>query len=138
MTKKEISLWNDIGVGLIIKESSSVTYTNQVGGTSCLQLGAEGYLVPVNNDCAAGDYQSSLEYKLSNFFESKNTLSETDADLLDELLSRYEESKFICCDRKKLHESNESWVFVNIDYKKCESLRGFTSTSGVLTWPNSD
>lgn len=133
-----LSLFDLIGVAVIIKIPTGVIYTNQTCGTACLHPKIEGALLPVNNDFDLKDYEDSLEIKLSTLLKDCNRLSLIQADEVDDLLSGYPQTEGIKIDRKQISESHESWLHVILKPTKYAGFTGSKERKGVLTWPNSD
>ena len=50
-----VHLYEHVGTGVIIEHPTGVTYSNQAGGTSCLQPSLEGAFVPIRNDVLLKD-----------------------------------------------------------------------------------
>lgn len=114
-TKPLIKLYNTSGIGVIINFPSGVIYSNQAGGTSCLQPEAEGVYVPLFNQV------NDQEKKLYDYFTDPKRMwfgsakiSEDDADFIDKILGESVFTSFIKVDRDRLDDSHEAWVHVAI------------------------
>ena len=102
---------------LILDWESGVIYTNQAGGSYCMQPTHEGVLVPLGNDC-------NLDDRLSAYFAKPGVppagLRPADADALDAILRTPEDgfvvtpAFFVEVDRSRLADSLEAWVYVTI------------------------
>lgn len=119
---KSISLYDLEQPALILLDSIGVKYTNQVGGTACLQKSEYGYLVPISNDHNEG----SLDIKLSEACLDLATLTEESVQRIESCLSHLVELD-IKVQTSRLGQSSEAWVYV-------QSNLG----DAVLTWCNSD
>ena len=65
-------------------------------------------------------------------------IDENRASEIDALLHRYGFGKGITVDRSRLQESEEAWVYVNVEPLEYGLYEGFGSCKGVLVWSNSD
>ena len=151
-TAPHIKLWEHVGLGLIISWPSGIIYTNQTGGTTCLQPELEGVFVPLRNECTEPELALiSPENDLWDYFTNgkwagtgaTSGLDTEDADFIDELLTRVQLFPAIRIDRQRLKESHEAWVFVSItgdESGRSPIFSGFEPypRTGVLTWQNSD
>ncbi|MEM8530813.1 MAG: DUF6210 family protein [Chloroflexota bacterium] len=151
-TTPYIKLWDQVGLGLIISWPSGIIYTNQTGGTACLQPELEGIFVPLRNECTAKERTLiSPEHDLWDYFTNgkwagtgaTSGLGTEDAAFIDALLNRVWLFPAIRVDRQRLKESHEAWVFVSITGDELGSsplFSGFAPypRTGVLTWQNSD
>ena len=145
-----VSLYDLVGTALVVLRPTGIRYSNQAGGTTCLQPREEGVLVPIGNDVAVPSLRlMSLENQLEKYFVGPphhgtgacRGLSEEDADRLDELFASSNAFRGIRVDRSRLADSVEAWVFVAIDADNCvpfDSLGPAYPDHGVLTWTNSD
>ncbi len=151
-TPPSIHLFDTVGLGLIIEDARGASYSNQTGGTSCLQPTAVGYYVPLRNDRAVTSHVFlSPELELLAYFEgprhagagATSGLDEEDANYVDAVLQRCGLSAAVSVDRTRLRESHEAWVRVTIhsdESDSCPVFSGFAPfpRTGVLTWTNSD
>lgn len=127
---------------LIVECPSGVIYRNQVAGVTCLQAEVEGVLAPFAVNRALVDQIMALPY------EDTPSLTNEIADVIDTALASDLAMRFVRVDRKRLSESFEAWVHViavtqeavdpNTPSDYHGSVFGFGTTTGVLTWPNSD
>lgn len=152
MSTPHIKLWEHVGLGLIISWPSGIMYTNQTGGTTCLQPELQGIFVPLRNECTEKELALiSPENDLWDYFTNgkwagtgaTSGLHMEDADFIDALLTRVRLFPSICVDRGRLTESHEAWVFVSITDNELGDLPIFSGfapypRTGVLTWQNSD
>jgi hypothetical protein len=122
-----IKLYDLEGLALIVEWPSGVIYTNQAGGTFCMQPTAEGVLVPLGSEC-------SVEDKLAALLADKPIrLRSEDADALDVILRTPEEpyvvtpTFFLEVDRSRLEESMEAWLYVTIIACPDEHMRTYAS-----------
>jgi hypothetical protein len=116
-------------LALIVECDSGVIYTNQAGGTFCMQPKAEGALVPLGNDC-------HIEDRLHAFFANPDVpaigLQPAHADALDLILRTPEEpfvvtpTFFLEVDRSRLDDSMEAWLYVTIVACPDEHLIAYT------------
>ncbi len=150
--KPLIELWDAVGMGLVIEWPSGVLYSNQTGGTSCLQPRIEGVFVPLRNDCELDGHRLiSPEAELIEYFEgprhqgagATRGLSVGDAGFIDSVLVRWR----LCpvkVDLSRLSDSHEAWVHVILEGASSEEtelpFHDFHSypRRGILTWSNSD
>lgn len=136
---------------LIIPCVSGVSFTQQCGGTMCLQRELEGVLVPVNDEFLLENHRDSLEYRLMELFSSglggvDRNMAERVQDVLDS--SPFTRDIKIDFDRlsgsvqlwvsTESQVSVESWVYVKVSGGLADTLVGFGDVDAVLTWPNSD
>ena len=139
---RTITLWSmPSEVMLVIEHPSGVVYTNQTGGTSCMQPELEGVLVPL-------DLEPEQTEKLAKLCVEVPSVSPELADAIDAILATAPGRLRV--DRTLLYESHEAWIHVVGDpppeYDPCEAVTGdwfadwlgFASVRGVITWPNSD
>jgi hypothetical protein len=145
-------LWESVGLGLIVEWPSGVVFSNQTGGTTCLQPEFEGVFVPLRNDCQLpGERLLSPETELVAYFEGPKHrgagairgLDEGDVQFIGSVLAKWRLGAFIAVDSSRLAESHEAWVHVIVgaDDRAHElSLFEFAPypRRGVLTWSNSD
>ncbi|MCA9911812.1 MAG: hypothetical protein KC496_00620 [Anaerolineae bacterium] len=151
--KPLIKLWDAGGIGVIIEYPSGVCYSNQVGGTACLHPAIEGVYVPlvdkdVDQEKQLFDYFVDPK-RLWNRPDVARDVNADDADFVDSILHARYHTRIIRVDRSRLHESHEAWVYVEITAQPAdqalhgssagsETMRGFGTCKGVLTWANSD
>lgn len=149
-----IRLWELAGLALIVERSTGVQYSNQTGGTMCLQPEIEGILIPIRNDVELESWRLlSPENELYRYFEGPphqgtgacSGLSHEDADFIDEVLRQYKMNEYLSVDRSRLAESHEAWVFVLVNEEPArDSITplftdlGPYPARGVLTWSNTD
>jgi len=131
--RREVCLYGLEQLALIIKMKSSVTYTNQTGGGSCMQPAVEGILMILD------DETKSIANGLNDITLNKTYLTTKDADMID-LLFRTNRVDYMMVDRRRLEDSMEAWLYVLIDNSKTENsmFKGFIENEGVITWNNSD
>lgn len=113
--KRLIRLWDSVGLGLIILGPSGVMYSNQAGGTCCLQPQDEGFFVPLHDE-VLGQERMLLDYFLQP--EAPSAAPEgfdlKTADFIDEVLGISQSTRFLKVDRTKLRDSVEAWVYVEV------------------------
>lgn len=136
-TRPVINLYKYDGLGLILKYPSGVWYSNQVGGYACYHPEEEGVFVPLPIQTGRPEI-----YALASHFKgSWASLIEEDADEIDRILSRHG-LDWLHVDRDHLERSFEAWIHVIIDhaqqYRSSLLFYGFSTTTGVLIWENSD
>lgn len=150
--KARARLWENVGLGLIVDWPSGVVFSNQTGGTSCLQPEFEGVFVPLRNDCELpGDRLLSPESELVAYFEGPKHrgagairgLDKSDAEFIGSVLAKWRLDDFIAVDSSRLAESHEAWVHVVVRGNEPGAdlpLFDFAPypRRGVLTWSNSD
>lgn len=153
MDKPYVTLFDNVGTGVIIEYPTGVLYSNQVGGTANLHPTFEGAFVPFGNDVLIPSREFiSLESHLVGYFEgpryrgtgATDGLDAEDADFIDSILKEAGVDRWIGVDRNRLRESCEAWVFVNVladegrpDVSICSGFEPYPRR-GVLTWCNSD
>lgn len=145
-----VSLYDLVGTALIILRPTGIHYSNQAGGTACLQPSEEGVLVPIGNAIAVPSLQlMSLENELEKYFVGPphhgsgacRGLSNEDADMLDGLFASSIPFRGIQVDRARLVHSVEAWIYVRIEASNeipIDSLGPAYPDHAVLTWANSD
>jgi hypothetical protein len=150
-----VHLFDLVGTALIIKRPSGIWYSNQTGGTSCLQPEFEGVLVPIGNDVALDSGEVlGIEKELLDYFTgppwrgsgaTTGGITPSDADVIDDVLRSNRSFAGISVDRTFLSESHEAWVHVTLeaDDTGCSLvalLEGFDPfpRHAILTWSNSD
>ena len=146
-----VSLWDHVGAGLILRAETGIVWTNQAGGTACLQPEAEGVFVPFGNDTTLDGRLLSIEHSLTQVFDGAPggaRLAEDGlADVFARALADYAGSEWIpyrgiTLDRDRLADSIEAWVHVR--YQPDAELTPLVEGLGpgpfaaVLTWTNSD
>jgi hypothetical protein len=135
-----IRLYDLTSWGVVISFPSGVLYSNQTGGYACLQPEEEGVFVPLSNEIF-GQMEMLVEYfskKLKGACASG--ISIETADYLDHVLSLNPATRFLKIDRRRLSDSHEAWIYIDIflSNETSEIISGFQGYKGVLTWPNSD
>ncbi len=132
------SLYDMVGVGVVVALPTGVVYSNQTGGTACLQPELEGAFLPVNTQHPEGDPEG-LEARLAAVFVGVGHFDDQMANRVDQVLSRFQETEGLRVDRSRGRNSHEAWIHVTIRQTPSGSAQGMTGPlSGVLTWPNSD
>lgn len=145
-----VSLHDFVGTGLIIKASTGIVWTNQAGGTACLQPECEGLFVPIGNDSTLDHELVSLENTLFELFDGGPggmTFAQGWAEPFERALARYAAEHWrpfaqIELDRARLADSVEAWV--HVIYRPTPELPalfegvGVPPFEAVLTWTNSD
>ena len=146
----KITLYDMIGTCIILKCSSGITYTNQTGGTACLQPEYQGALIPIGNDVGLPKNNLiSPENELIEYFKgvpwngtgATLGLTKNDVIAIEAILNKYDLSKVISIDTAKLTDSHEAWIHVKVTEIANKTLfYGFGPypCQGVLTWSNSD
>ena len=153
-TKPRLKLYDAVGTGIILCCDSGVYYTNQTGGTFCLQPEVEGVYLPLRNDYRIPELTfESPELDLSAYFcgpKYRGTgaiygLDEEDANFIDGILDKVRLSPSVRVDRRRLKDSHEAWVYVTILGNEASEpdsalFANFAPypRQGVLTWANSD
>uniref|UniRef100_UPI00404990EB DUF6210 family protein n=1 Tax=Flavobacterium sp. TaxID=239 RepID=UPI00404990EB len=148
---KKILLNDSVGFGLIINLPTGILFSNQTGGTACLQPEIEGLFIPIANDIfTESNALYSPETELTQYFLSPkyagtgacNGIDCKDVAAIEAILEKYSLQDFITIDSAKLSESHESWIWVkiNINSENNLLLKNFEKTDliGVITWCNSD
>ena len=146
-----VSLWDHVGAGLILRAETGIVWTNQAGGTACLQPEAEGVFVPFGNDTTLDGRLISIEPALTRVFDAAPggmTLADDGlADVFARALADYAANRWIpfrgiTLDRDRLADSIEAWVHVR--YQPVREIPSLVEGLGrgpfaaVLTWTNSD
>lgn len=133
-----VRLFDLRGVALIVERASGVVYSNQAGGTGCLQPEMEGSLVPVSGQHQEDD-PDAMEARLAAVFDNGGHFDERMADQVDSVLASAGHTTGVTVDRTRLSDSMEAWIHVRLASKVGDgTIEGLASTTGVLTWPNSD
>lgn len=147
-----VSLFDNVGLCLLIAYPSGVAYATQTGGTLCRQSQIEGVLVPLGNSLQNGCL-GGAGVDLARYFEgppyhgdgAAGGITENDAAFIDSVLRAHGVPSVISVDRSQLADSDESWVHVTIaaEEDREPSFKMFSGLgpyprSGVLTWPNGD
>ena len=138
-----VRLYAAKGAGVVLSARTGVSFSNQAGGTSCLQPELEGVYVPIDDDFA------TVETRLLDYFTgpkhrgtgATRGLDSDDADCIDEILHTPHAPLPFEVDRNRLSDSIEAWVFVRLrrQDEPIPILEGFPSgAEAVLTWGNSD
>ena len=137
MTKPYIGNLGEDGMfGIVVAHPSSVTYSNQSGGTGCLHPEVEGVYLPLHT--MNQDHWDKL-FKIVG--ERRDGITANQANRIDTLLR---EGEWMCrqwrVDRSRLAECHEAWVRVCLDGEEDKySFSGFPKpVTGVLVWENSD
>jgi len=139
--KPLVRLWELHGLGLIISCPSGVIYSNQVDGYANDHLTMEGTFVPLQDEDV--DQQTMLyEYFTGPKWRGHcyGGIDEETADFLDSVFALSPSSACLKVNREKLAHCGEAWIHVVITPEDARFLlfEGFSSTSGVATWENSD
>lgn len=130
---RAITVWCLEQLAIIIKCQSGVQYLNQVGGYACIQAQQEGVLAPLE------DIGHVMLAGLGKLTLNETSLSEEQADQIDEVLQNYYGRLFLRVDRELLELSMEAWIHIVIgDDAFLDELDGFAGEKGILTWENSD
>jgi len=132
-----VSLWNLIGVGLIVLDSAGIPYSNQVGGHSCRQAEAVGHLIPLNRPgCgwALSELERGLAYAFAGGWVAFTPMVGRECQ---RILDRHSETRGleVIVDSTR---SYEAWVHVRIGADAPAALADFRGCTGVVTWNNSD
>lgn len=127
-------------LGLIVKATTGVIYSNQAGGLACLHSEVEGFFVPLRTCFGMRELHALREICPSDI-DADEGIDEETAARLDWILER-QGLKCLRVDRTKLAESCEAWIHVRIsgelgDKVPLEGARAET-LEAVLMWPNSD
>jgi len=152
MSKPVIRLWDSVGLGIIIAHPSGVVFSNQTGGTACLQPELEGVFVPLRNDVLTETQEFlSPERDLCEHFTGPKHcgagatpgLDSEDADFIDGVLAKHRLADVLRVERNKLRDSHEAWVQVVVSGDESDEHPVFSGfgpypRQGVLTWSNSD
>ncbi len=125
--ENQISLYSLEQAVIILLAEDGVVYSNQAGGSACMQPKERGTLVPISNDPPLADlHKGSLPFKLTAVCRGLIGIDSKVADALDSVL-KAALGHSILVDRSRIGESMEAWVYVLFDEQK-----------GLLTWSNSD
>lgn len=117
-----VTLYDFVGLGLIVGYPNGVIYTNQTCGTACRQPQFEGVLVPLRNMCLMPSRELvSPENALYDYFTGPKWggiggpgIGDDDADFIDRLLDQHRLSACIAVDRSRLADSEEAWIHVQV------------------------
>ncbi len=126
---------------LIILRKSGIVYWNQTCNTACAQRGEEGVLLPLVSPSlnSSKDIYCPLEDSLSALdWGPIQGINEERANEIDVILQQFYETKSLNVDRTKLKESEEAWIYVNIDINSFKLGTEIKSNKGILVWINSD
>src|SRR5262245_43932351 len=133
--KPLMRLWNMTGIGLIVKRSSGVLYTNQTGGYVCLQPMEEGVFVPLTQTLEGRAIEP--ERLLYEYFTGPkwrghcaNGIDDETADFIDDVLSKTVDTAFITVDRSRLKDSHEAWVHVDVASQPDEPPSTYDGSTG--------
>jgi len=138
-----------LGLGLILLDQSGARYTSQVGGYACNRPEEIGYYVPLNSqDVSADGRFVAFEQKgmLDDFFFGEDGpwkghchrgIDDNTAEFVDSVLARTEATSWIKVDRTCMAQSNEAWIYVQVQERK-EPMQNFSAGRAVLVWQNSD
>ncbi len=153
MEKPYITLLENAGTGVIIEYPTGVVYASQAGGTLCGLPTLEGAFVPFRNYVLTPSQElASPESHLLDYFKgpkyrgtgATGGIDDEDGDFIDDVLAKAGVGGWIAVDRKRLHESCEAWVFVQVladegrpDVSICSGF-GPYPRRGALIWCNSD
>ena len=143
-----IELDDTVGLGLIISYESGVVYSNQTGGTACLQPEYKGVFISLRNDCAIENNSLlSPEIDLCQYFEGSahagvgatDGIDLKDIEYIESVLKKYNLDSFVSIDRDRTSKSHEAWIYVLIT-SDSDVFSGFGPfpREAVLTWANSD
>lgn len=133
------SLYDMVGVGVVVALPTGVVYSNQTGGVACLQPELEGAFLPVNTQHPEGDPEGLEAMLAAVFADGSRRFDEQTANRVDQVLARFQETEGMRVDRSRGRSSHEAWVHVTTRQTPSGSVQGLTEPlSGVLTWPNSD
>jgi hypothetical protein len=137
---KRADLFSLTQPALIIPCQTGVLYTQQCGGTACMQRHMEGALVPIDYDHLLENYKESLEYHLESLFPEGNpgVVTEEHVEHIQRMLDGSPFTRGIKIDHSRLADSVESWLYVTVHGDLDGTLQGFGDIGAVLTWPNSD
>jgi hypothetical protein len=127
---------------LILLTASGVAYHNQTAGIGCDQRAEEGALLPLVEpmlDEKSGVAECPLFGALYDLFTSRwGHMTEDTAKQIDAILGNFYWTKGLTVDRSRLAESEEAWVYVNVDPLTFRLVTRLNITKAVLIWPNSD
>lgn len=130
-------------LGVIVIRPSGVQYANQAGGVACLHPHEEGVYAPL--PVPEGTYVMIVRHFTAKTKKKEGHLegiTEETADFLDSLFAEEPSLAFLKVDRSRLKSSLEAWVYVDLSEPEGEpelnTIAGFGTCRGVLTWPNSD
>ena len=146
--KPSISLFDAIGLGLIIKYPTGILITNQTGGTLCLQSAEEGIYVPLCNEYYTDSKElispenDLLKYFTGNKYHGTGAtegIDEEDVLNITNILIKYKLDDLIEIDTEKLKQSHEAWIYIKINNINTSVFNNFEENlTGILTWSNSD
>lgn len=135
----KIILWDMSDAALIVPRQTGVLYSNQVGGTACLQPSLEGILVPIALETPLEDQAHALPAMLGKIFEDcADAMENAHADAVDSVMASCIYTQGITVDRSRMADSCESWVYVQLVETEYGPIKGIAESNAVLTWPNSD
>ena len=130
-------------VGIIIMFPSGVIYHNQTCNAACYQRCQEGILVmptaPVLITREPAElYQCEVERGLRAMeWGPVRGIDEVRAANIDALLLN-SHVRGISVDRSMLSESEEAWIYVDVQDGEYYTFKDFGPRKGVLVWENSD
>ncbi|NOK09641.1 DUF6210 family protein [Corallococcus exercitus] len=139
-----IRLYDSTSLGLILLWPTGILYSNQTGGSMCLQPQAEGAFLPLVDELVAQE-----DLLRQHFTGPKwrgacgNGIDEETAQEIDRILglSSVTRELGLRVDRARLEESHEAWVYVEVPAQpenRLASLERIPASQGILTWANSD
>ncbi len=131
-----VELWgmeDDDYLGFITPFSSGVTWSNQIGGTSCQHPSIEGIFLPL-----PAHWRPDVDPAL-NYYDLDPSQVQAFLEAAPELLRRFEPIPNF----PETEPSGEAWVPVRVrplaeHDMYGDILRDFVGMTGVLTYPNSD
>nr|WP_277989557.1 DUF6210 family protein [Corallococcus sp. NCSPR001] len=131
-------------MGLILLGPTGVLYSNQTGGSFCLQPEAEGVFLPLVNELVAQEELLSQHFTGPKWRGAcANGIDEETAQEIERILglSGVTQEIGLRVDRARLAESHEAWVYVEVPAQPENSfaiLERIPASQGILTWANSD
>ena len=131
------------GLGLLIRWPSGVIYTHQTGGYQCNHPAEEGVFA------LFGRQTEEQSAKLTAYFCGPKWrgwcaegIDRQTADFVDRVLRGSVLTNFLRVDRKRLRDSHEAWVYVDVlelpEGQDFFTIEKFGACKGVLLWENSD
>ena len=130
--------------GVIILVNSGVIYENVTCGTACVRRCEEGVLLlptmpELVPDSSTEVYLCPVEAKLKAMeWGPIQGINVVRASEIDSVLKNYGFTKGISVDKTRLQESEEAWVYVDVEPAELSLYSGFGSCKGVIVWANSD
>ena len=137
-----VNLMTMAQASLIILAPSGVAYWNQTCGNACGQRAEEGIVVPLIEP-AVNDKKGVIECPLVGALAELHWgpvlgIDQKRAADIDAILNQFYWTRGLSVDQNRLGESEEAWVYLELNPKQFRLAIRLKWTKAVLAWPNSD